>query len=117
MWTATANSSPWSIRTAALQPEEIIAVTFTRKAAAELRERLRSRLYEAGKPELAQRIDGACIGTVHSVCLRLLQEYALEAGLSPSATELTDEESDRLILQAVTLAESESREGQGARGR
>ena len=76
----------------ALQPEEIIAVTFTRKAAAELRERLRSRLYEAGRPELAQRIDGACIGTVHSVCLRLLQEYALEAGLSPSATELTEEE-------------------------
>lgn len=104
-------------RPEALQPEEIIAVTFTRKAAAELRERLRSRLYEAGKPELAQRIDGACIGTVHSVCLRLLQEYALEAGLSPSATELTEEESDRLILQAVTLAESESMGSGGISGR
>ena len=101
----------------ALQPEEIIAVTFTRKAAAELRERLRSRLYEAGKPELAQRIDGACIGTVHSVCLRLLQEYALEAGLSPSATELTEEESDRLILQAVTLADSDGMGSDGISGR
>ena len=65
------------------RPEGILLTTFTRKAAAELEERVRVRLLEQGAWEEAQRIRQAWIGTIDSVCLRIIQEYAFEAGQSP----------------------------------
>ena len=82
-------------------PEEIIAVTFTRKAAAELRERVRKELHKAGKPELAEKAEGSFIGTVDSICLRLLQEYALEAGTAPALRELAEDDRKRLFDLAL----------------
>ena len=61
----------------ACKPEQIIAVTFTKKAAAELKDRFRKELLKAGAYDEASQVDASLIGTVHSVCLRLLQEYAL----------------------------------------
>ena len=58
------------------RPEGILLTTFTRKAAAELEERVRVRLLEQGAWEEAQRIRQAWIGTIDSVCLRIIQEYA-----------------------------------------
>ena len=66
-----------------VRPEGILLTTFTRKAAAELEERVRVRLLEQGAWEEAQRIRQAWIGTIDSVCLRIIQEYAFEAGQSP----------------------------------
>ncbi len=86
----------------ACKPEEIIAVTFTRKAAAELKSRFREALLKRGEYEKAAQVDSSLIGTVHSVCLRLLQEYALEAGISPMAEELSDE--DGAVLFRRTAA-------------
>ena len=79
--------------------ERIAAVTFTRKAAAELRERFQTkveqRLREALAPETAARleralrdIDRAFIGTIHSFCARLLRERPLDAGIDPAFREL-----------------------------
>ncbi|MGN1038086.1 MAG: UvrD-helicase domain-containing protein, partial [Mailhella sp.] len=82
------------------EPEEIIAVTFTRKAANELKERLRRELLKEGS-DMAARVDASLIGTVHSVCLRLLQEYALEAGISPVVEELSDEDGAILFRRAA----------------
>ena len=65
------------------RPEAILLTTFTRKAAAELEERVRLRLLENKAWEQAQRLRQAWIGTIDSVCLRLIQEYAFEAGQSP----------------------------------
>src|SRR5882762_8076570 len=65
------------------RPEGILLTTFTRKAAAELEERVRVRLLEQGAWEEAQRIRQAWIGTIDSVCVRIIQEYAFEAGQSP----------------------------------
>jgi len=95
-------------------PEEIIAVTFTRKAAAELRERVRKELHKAGKPELAEKSEGAFIGTVDSICLRLLQEYALEAGTAPALRELAEDDRKRLFdLALADVFENVQESGQG----
>ena len=66
-----------------VQPESVLATTFTNKAASELIERVRSDLFEDRKWEYAQRIFDGYLGTVNSVCGRLLREFAFELGLSP----------------------------------
>src|ERR1700689_3010188 len=62
------------IKSGRVRPEEIIAVTYTRKAAAELIVRVRQKLIEEGMADLSRGIEAARIGTVHSVCSRLLME-------------------------------------------
>ena len=85
----------------ACRPEDIVAVTFTRKAAAELKDRLGKALYRQGYAD-ADKVEGAYIGTVHGICLRILQEYALEAGISPVAEELAEEDEQIMFRQAVS---------------
>jgi ATP-dependent helicase/nuclease subunit A len=101
------------------RPEAILLTTFTRKAAAELEERVRVRLLEQGAWEEAQRVRHAWIGTIDSVCLRLIQEYAFEAGQSPEIAvfgagedliefnrALTDSVTDEELEQLDALSES-----------
>ncbi len=83
------------------QPEGIVAVTYTVKAAGELESRIRARLLESGKPELAARVRDGYIGTIHSVCQRLLREFALEAGLSPFLEPIPESERRRLFDVAL----------------
>jgi superfamily I DNA/RNA helicase len=61
-----------------------VAVTFTRKAHAELAARIRHSLVKSGAYEEALRLPLAYLGTVHSACLRLVKEFALDAGASPN---------------------------------
>jgi len=67
----------------ALPIDALLAVTYTRKAHAELASRLRRALVAAGRFDDARRLDEALVGTVHAVCLRLLGEFALQAGQPP----------------------------------
>ncbi len=83
------------------QPEGVVAVTYTVKAADELESRIRARLLRSGKPELAARVRDGYIGTIHSVCQRLLREFALEAGLSPFLEPIPESERRRLFDVAV----------------
>src|SRR5918999_1326557 len=69
-------------------PDEILALTFSSQAAAEMRERLES-LIEAPYEELH-------VATFHGFCSRLLQDEALEAGLHPFFS--TGTPADRLAL-------------------
>ena len=84
----------------AIAPEELVAVTYTRKAAVELGARIRRTLIESGAYERAQTLPLAYLGTVHAVCLRLVQEFALDAGLSPRVDILAMDEA-KLLREAL----------------
>jgi ATP-dependent exoDNAse (exonuclease V) beta subunit len=70
--------------------ESILVITYTRKAAGELRSRIRSALVGRGRPDLARELDGAWISTIHGFCNRLLKAQALAVGLDPRFRELED---------------------------
>lgn len=78
-------------------PEEIVATTFTTKAADELIERARARLFEKGHAKAAARLMGARFGTVNAVCGQIVSEFALELGRSPS-TAVVGAENEPLIF-------------------
>ncbi len=91
---------------AAIPISAIAAITFTEKAAAELRDRVRSaldRLARSGEPghELARAaldaIDDAAIGTLHGFAQRLLVEHPVEVGLPPRV-EILDEVASQLAF-------------------
>ena len=70
--------------------ESILVITYTRKAAGELRTRIRTALRERGRPDLARELDGAWISTIHGFCSRLLRAHPFAAGLDPRFRELED---------------------------
>ena len=82
-------------------PAGIIGTTFTVKAATELRERVRDRLLANGHLELAERSAESLIGTVHSVCERLLKRFAFELDLSPQLNVMSLEDGTRFFNQAL----------------
>jgi ATP-dependent exoDNAse (exonuclease V) beta subunit len=82
----------------------ILAITFTAKAAAELRERIRGRLRELGAGEAARATEGAQISTIHGFCARLLRSHALQAGLDPAFTVLEADDAARLAQTAFDAA-------------
>ncbi len=63
----------------------ILAITFTERAAGELRSRIRARLVETGRTDLARELDGAWISTIHGFCRRLLRSYPAAAGVDPAS--------------------------------
>jgi ATP-dependent exoDNAse (exonuclease V) beta subunit len=90
---------------------EIVAVTFTEKAAGELKLRLRRRLEEArrdaGTPEAAARLDAAVqqleeahVSTIHGFCAELLRSRSVEAGIDPLFRVLTEGQAARLFDEA-----------------
>ena len=95
-------------------PGEIVAITFTEKAAEELTERLRAAVATraraaAGSPDAQawldrlSGLDRMAVGTIHGFCGRLLREHAPEAGLDPDF-EVADEERASAWLREAARA-------------
>ncbi|HMJ97259.1 MAG TPA: UvrD-helicase domain-containing protein [Thermoleophilaceae bacterium] len=80
--------------------ESILAITFTEKAAAEMRIRVRRRFLELGRREEARTSESAWISTIHGFCSRVLRAHALSAGIDPDFRVLGELESERLAADA-----------------
>jgi ATP-dependent helicase/nuclease subunit A len=80
--------------------DRLLAITFTEKAAAELRVRVRERLLEADAREAARAVERAWVSTIHGFCARLLRAHALAAGVDPEFRVLDEHTAERLAARA-----------------
>ena len=106
--------------------DHIVAVTFTNKAAGELKLRIRQELDRARESsETAQarkyieqaleHLEEASIGTIHSFCAQILRERPVEAVVDPAFDELSDQQAERIFERAFR-AWIQNRLGEGAPG-
>ncbi|HHT68219.1 MAG TPA: UvrD-helicase domain-containing protein [Firmicutes bacterium] len=78
--------------------DEIAAITFTKKAAQEMKDRLRNM-----RPDLIESLEQAQISTIHSLCQRIIQEHPLQAKIDPRFR--VGEEWETKVLLTETIAE------------
>ena len=99
---------------AGLDPSRILATTFTKKAAAELKGRIQAQLLNsasgdsAAAHKRADRLELAAIGTVHSVAHQLLSRYSIELGLSPRLEVITETAGMRALNELLGAMPVES---------
>jgi ATP-dependent helicase/nuclease subunit A len=87
-----------------LDIDSVLVITYTERAAGELRSRVRRRLLELGRADLARDLDSAWISTIHGFCHRLLKAHPFEAGVDPAFRVLDDNQSRVLAGEAFQEA-------------
>jgi ATP-dependent helicase/nuclease subunit A len=97
-----------------LDVESILVITYTERAAGELRARIRKRLRELGRDDLARDLDAAWISTIHGFCHRLLRAYPFAAGIDPRFRVLDDSQGRVLRGEAFRTALEEFCTGEEA---
>jgi ATP-dependent helicase/nuclease subunit A len=91
-----------------LSPEAILTITFTRKAAAEMKERIVGGLRKRGLLAQAQVAETGPIQTIHSFCERLLRENAVVARIDPEFEVLSEAQLSSYRADAIRAALAES---------
>jgi ATP-dependent helicase/nuclease subunit A len=97
-----------------LDVESILVITYTERAAGELRSRIRKRLRELARNDLARDLDAAWISTIHGFCLRLLRAYPFAAGIDPRFRVVDDSQGRVLRGEAFRTALEEFCTGEDA---
>ncbi len=93
-----------AVREDGVAPGRILAITFTERAAGELRQRVRARMLELGEREAARETEAANVCTFHSFCARLLRIHPLQAGVEPGFEILEEGIATRLRILAFSDA-------------
>lgn len=88
--------------------DEIILTTFTRAAASELREKVRSALYKEGLYDEAVQIDNAAIGTIHSISYQLVARYWYLLGISADVRMIAEEDQAFYVSQSLASLPQEA---------
>lgn len=89
------------IKEGKVKPEQVILTTFTTKAANEFKEKAKAFLFDEGLYEEAVQLDDAMIGTVHSVCQRMIGKYWFHLGLSPRMGVMAEEDTAYYISHSL----------------
>ncbi|MCI8424570.1 MAG: UvrD-helicase domain-containing protein [Adlercreutzia sp.] len=80
---------------------ELLAITFTTKAASELKGRIKGLLLDEGLRDEALKVDDAWVSTIHGMASRILREHALEIGIDPAFEVISEAEGEELLEAAL----------------
>ena len=92
----------WLVEQREVDPARILAITFTEKAAIEIKQRLVKRFHE--NPAVRESVERAWVSTIHGFCTRLLKENAIAAGLAPDFAVLEQASAERMQRESAEEA-------------
>ena len=95
--------------------DEVCAITFTKKAATELKSRIKAELRARGFVDQALRVDEAWVSTIHGMCSRILRAHAIELGIDPAFSVVEGTEvvtyRDRALDNVLKIVQTEHTPG------